>query len=168
MKETLADNHTIGFRTIIERDNKQIEDIIRKAMTEFNADPHTTIIGDPALKSMYRNFQKPRSVYFIAELDGQVVGGCGVSSLDGGNENTCELQRMFLVREARGMGIGKKLLELCVNKAKEFKFQEIYLETLSDMHIAIRLYKSFGFEKQSAPLGNTGHSGCNIYMIRKI
>lgn len=160
--------HKINFRIIKESDNRQLEEIIRTVMTEFDANPRTTIIGDPALKSMYQNFRKPGSIYFIAEIDGKMVGGCGIAPLDGGSENTCELQRMFLLKEARGLGIGKRLLELCLESAKKHNFQEMYLETLSDMHTAIGLYQRFGFEKQPGPIGNTGHSGCNVYMLRKI
>ncbi len=165
MSDTIHGHQKVSFRLISETDNSQLENIIRKAMTEFRADPQTTIIGDPALKTMYQNFRGQRSIYYIAEVEGEMAGGCGIAPLAGGDENTCELQRMFLKKEARGLGLGKKLLELCLIKAKEFGYRLVYLETLSDMHAAISLYKSFGFEKNSDPIGNTGHGGCNVYMI---
>ena len=155
----------ITIRPIRLNDNEQLEKVIRTAMTEFNADPLTTIIGDPKLRTMYQNFQKSNAAYFIVDVSGKIMGGCGVAALDGSDENICELQRMFLAREVRGNGIGKKLLELCVETAKKYNYTKMYLETLSDMHAAIRLYRSSGFVMQPNPAGNTGHSGCNIYML---
>jgi putative acetyltransferase len=159
-------NDTIPtFRKIRPGDNPLIEAIVRKAMTEFNANPKTTIIGDPSLKTMYENYREERSVYYIAELEGVVVGGCGIKQLDGSKENICELQRMFLSKEARGKGIGKKLMELCLSDAKKFNYKQVYLETLSDQHEAMVLYKKTGFKLIPLPLGDTGHGGCDVNMI---
>jgi putative acetyltransferase len=158
----------ISIRPIRPGDNGQIEQIVRTAMQEFNANPRTTIIGDPALKTMFENFQKPRSAYFIAEVNGEIAGGCGVSPLDGGDEDTCELQRMFLLKQMRRLGIGKSLLELSIATARQFRFDRMYIETLSDMHSAISLYLKNGFERIEHTLGQTGHSGCNLFMIKKL
>ena len=75
------------------------------------------------------------------------------------------LQRMFIRKSARGKGIGSMLMEQCVADAKAFKFSSMYLETLSNMHEAISLYKKSGFRIIPHPLGKTGHSGCDVSMI---
>lgn len=164
----VSHGHRILIRPIRPEDSQILAKIIREAMAEFNADPHTTIIGDPALDTMYDNYQDARSAYFIAEADDRIVGGCGVAPLKGGDEKICELQRMFLSKDLRGLGIGRNLLEICLNSARGFKYTHMYLETLSDMLKAIDLYTNFGFAKISGPLGNTGHTGCNVNMIRPI
>ena len=153
------------IREIRIEDNKIIAEIIRSVMATFDADPETTIIGDPTLDTMYNNYQTPKATYYVLEEDGKVVGGCGIKHLDHSDDNICELQRMFLLPSSRGKGFGKKLMELCLDKAREYGYEEIYLETLSQMKTAIGLYKRYGFEISSKPKGNTGHSGCNVYMI---
>lgn len=153
------------IRRIQQEDNHIIELIIRKVMSEFNTDPTTNILGDPTLPRMHETYLEHGAVYFVVELDGKIVGGCGIRQLDGSIENICELQRMFLLPEARGMGIAKELINLCINKAREYSYDQIYLETLSEMHNAIRLYTNTGFIKIDAALGATGHGGCNVHMI---
>ena len=153
------------IREIRKVDDPVIANIIRKVMSEFDADPRTTILGDPALDKMYSNYQSPRSVYYIIEEDDAIVGGCGIKHLDNSDDNICELQRMFLLPKSRGKGFGKTLIDMCIKKAKEFKYDEIYLETLSQMKKAISVYEKTGFKKISSPIGNTGHSGCNTYMM---
>ena len=152
------------IREITIEDNEIIASIIRTVMKEFHADPKTTILGDPTLDNMFTNYQSTGSAYFILEENDVVVGGCGLKHLDNSKENICELQRMFLLPESRGKGYGKKLIDLCLKKAREFGYEFIYLETLSQMKKAIQIYETAGFKKINNPKGNTGHSGCNVYM----
>ena len=153
------------IREITKQDNQLIAEIIRSVMKEFVADPKTTIIGDPTLDTMFANYQSPKSIYYIIEENKIVVGGCGIKQLDNTDENICELQRMFLLPSSRGKGFGKLLIDRCINKGKEFGYDEIYLETLSQMKKAISLYEKAGFKKINAPKGNTGHTGCNVQML---
>ncbi len=153
------------IREITQKDNQIIAEIIRMVMKEFDADPKTTIIGDPTLDTMFSNYQFPKAIYFIIEDNDTVIGGCGIKQLDNTSENICELQRMFLLPASRGKGYGKMLINLCQAKAREFGYDEIYLETLSQMKKAISLYEKAGFIKINAPKGNTGHSGCNVQML---
>jgi putative acetyltransferase len=156
---------TMNIRLIVPEDNAAIADVVRKVMTEYGADPKTTILGDPSLNTMYQNYDNKRSVYFVVENEmGKVVGGAGLKQLDGSEENICELQRMFLLPEARGKGLGKKLIQLCITKSKEMKYDKMYLESLSNMDSAIGLYTSSGFKRIPKSMGNTGHGGCDVFM----
>lgn len=156
------------IREIRKEDNEALAEIIREAMTSFNADPKTTILGDAALLTMYENYQEEGAEYFVVEYQGRVVGGCGIKQLDGSREPVCELQRMFLSPDVRGKGIGKSLIDLCLNRAKELGYKKVYLESLKNMHSAIALYQRSGFEKINAPLGNTGHGGCDVFMMKEL
>jgi putative acetyltransferase len=155
----------IFIRLIEEKDNPSMEKIIREVMSEFNADPKTTIIGDPMIKKMFSHYQDPRSVYFVLEKDGELLGGCGIASLPGDHNDICELQRMFIRKEIRKNGFGKKLLAKSIDSAKNFGYKKMYLETLDEMTSAISLYKKSGFKPLKKRLGMTGHSGCNVQMI---
>jgi len=153
------------IREIRKEDNPTIARIITESMMEFEADPDTTILGDPVIHSMSENYKDGRSIYYIVELDGKIEGGCGIKQVEGTEENICELQRMFLSEEVRGYGIGKILLEICLSDAKAFAFKKVYIETLSRMTNAIKLYEKSGFRQIEQAVGNTGHPGCNVYMI---
>jgi putative acetyltransferase len=75
---------------------------------------------------------------------------------------------MFLRKEFRSKGYGKLLLELCIEKARKFNYSAVYLETLSQMQAAINLYTQHGFSILKKPIGNTGHTGCNVQMILEL
>lgn len=162
---TIIVNSDIFIYPIEQKDNPIIASIIRNAMTEFNADPKTTILGDPTLDAMFENYLSDRSIYYILKYKGEYAGGCGIKHLDHTDENICELQRMFLNKSVRGLGLGKILIDLCLDKAREFHYEKIYLETLSPMKAAIHLYEKTGFRKINQPLGQTGHTGCDVQMI---
>jgi putative acetyltransferase len=156
------------LREIKNDDNSAIAEIIRAVMTEYGADPKTTVLGEPVLDTMFENYQLPRCIYFVAEINGEIAGGCGIAPLEGSSDNTCELQRMFLKKETRGKGTGKALLEACLHSALEFGYAKMYIESFSNMDRALRLYKAYGFRPLAGPLGSTGHTGCNVHMALEL
>jgi putative acetyltransferase len=106
--------------------------------------------------------------YFIAELDGQVVGGGGIFPSDGLAEDTCELVKMYLKPEVRMMGLGAKIISNCIQFAREKNYKRIYLESMPELKRAISVYEKFGFAYLSNPMGNTGHHGCSVWMCLEL
>ena len=100
---------------------------------------------------------------FATELFAGVVGGGGIAPLDGGDPSICELRKMYFLPDARGHGLGEQLLRRCLDAARGFGFATCYLETLARMDDARKLYRKFGFQPLCAPMGNTGHFGCDSY-----
>jgi putative acetyltransferase len=106
-------------------------------------------------------YEGPRSAYFVAEREGKIVGGAGIGPLAGADSHTCELRKMYLLPAARGHGLGRRLLEACLDEARRMNYRTCYLETLAQMERARDLYERFGFLPLEAPMGDTGHFGCN-------
>lgn len=158
----------LKIRPIALSDNPFIAEIVLSVMADYDADPQTTIAGDPALHQMYQNYQEERAAYFVAIWNGQVVGGCGIRQLAGTEENICELQRMFILPEVRGKGIGKALIEKCIWQAERFGYWQMYIETLSEMIPARQLYKKYGFHEVACRMGHTGHGGCDVKMLKAL
>ena len=75
---------------------------------------------------------------------------------------------MYVLPEARSLGIGKQLMEKCLQSAKDFGFDTCYLETMPNMEDAQKLYQKTGFEYLNQPLGNTGHTSCLVWMIKEL
>jgi len=114
-------------------------------------------------------YSVPGAAYFVVETeDGRVIGGGGIAKLEGGEPGVCELRKMYFLQEARGAGMGEKLLRHCLSVAKELGFETCYLETLSGMDAAMRLYEKAGFKKLCAPMGATGHGGCDRWYAREL
>lgn len=158
----------VVIRPIEKRDEGILAAVVRKVMIEYNGDPKTTILGDPSLDTMYTNYQEPGASYYIAEIEGKIEGGAGVRKLDGGEPGICELQRMFLLPEARGKGVGKKLMEKCLADARKFGYKAVYIETLPNMVEATKLYEKSGFQYIPNRMGNTGHVGCGVFMLKAL
>jgi GNAT superfamily N-acetyltransferase len=96
------------------------------------------------LKDVEANYLARGGVFDVIEDDEAIVGTIALYPVDG---QVCELRKMYLVREARGQGLGKFLLERAVVQARELGFKRIILETSSKLPAAIRLYINFGFHE---------------------
>ena len=62
-----------------------------------------------------------------------------------GQDGCCELKRLYVVPEARSMGLGKALLDAVLETAVRIGYREIRLDTLPDMSAALALYRQAGF-----------------------
>ena len=158
----------IKIRQIQPADNEALARIIRATLTEFGAARPGTVYYDPTTDALYQLFQKERSVYFVAERSGSIVGGGGIYPSDGLPKDTCELVKMYLLPEARGIGLGKLLIQKCLDFANEAGYAKVYLETMPELKQALATYARFGFEYLTQPMGNTGHHGCELWMIKEL
>ncbi|MHB0756664.1 GNAT family N-acetyltransferase [Polaribacter sp. M15] len=156
------------IREIESKDNLQLAKMVRSVILEMGAPKVGTAYEDKATDQMFETYQKEKATYFVVEHNNKVVGGAGIAQLDDFVGNICELQKMYFLPIARGKGLGTKLISVCLEKAKEFNFEHCYLETLPYMKAAVKLYKKYGFESLEAPMGNTCHYSCNVWMIKKI
>ncbi|MEQ1676559.1 MAG: GNAT family N-acetyltransferase [Chitinophagaceae bacterium] len=156
------------IRPILKADNPRIATIIRDTLTEFGANHPGTVYYDSTTDALFELFQKEKAAYNIAELDGKVVGGGGIYPTDGLPADTCELVKMYLLPEARGTGLGRKLIERSIETAKANGFKKMYLETMPELNQALKVYARFGFEYLDAPMGNSGHTGCKLWMMRSL
>ena len=156
------------IRPIERRDDAAVAAIIRTVMPEFGACGAGFAINDPEVDWMSRGYAAPRSAYFVLERAGQVLGGGGVAPLAGGPGDTCELRKMYFLPEARGLGAGAAMMQHCLAAARGFGFARCYLETLTGMDAAQRLYARSGFRRIDAPMGATGHGGCNTFYLRDL
>jgi putative acetyltransferase len=153
----------LALRPIRPEDDPAVAAIIRTVMPEFGAVGEGFAIRDPEVDFISRAYSGPRARYFVLERDGRVVGGGGVGPLAGADEGVCELRKMYFLSEARGGGMGEALVRKCIEVAREMAYRTMYLETLTGMDAAQRLYVRLGFERLTAPMGATGHHGCNRY-----
>jgi putative acetyltransferase len=157
-----------SIRLIQPGDSAAVASVIRTVMPEFGAVGPGFAIMDPEVDDMYSAYNRPRCAYFVVALGGGIVGGGGIAPLEGGNPDTCELRKMYFLPEARGLGFGRALLTRCLDAAREAGFRHVYLETLKSMAAARRLYEAFGFQARSAPLGATGHFGCDAWFTKTL
>lgn len=153
------------IRKIEPRDNASLAQIIKTSLEDLGYAIPGTVYTDEATNHLYDGFQGDKSIYFVVENNGIILGGSGIGPIPNQSENFCELQRMFLSKESRGLGIGRELMEKCVNFAKEQNYDLIYIETFEHMPGARKLYERTGFKYVDYSLGNTGHYSCDVKMV---
>lgn len=159
---------TFNIRKITKEDNPFIAAIIRACLAEFGANKPGTVYFDKTTDHLFELFQTKQSAYYIAVQSGKIIGGGGIFPSAGLPNGTCELVKMYLMPGSRGTGVGATLINTCMDTAREMGFDSIYIETLPELSKAINVYEKFGFEYLEKPLGNTGHFGCSVWMLKAL
>lgn len=156
------------IRPIQPIDNKQIAAVIRSVLIEHDVPKVGTAYADASLDCMFETYSAARSCYFVVEKEGEIIGGAGISRLENESETICELQKMYFLPEARGVGLGSEMMEKCLTFAQSVGFENCYLETMPYMQSAQKLYLKFGFHYIDAPMGCTGHTSCPVWMLKEL
>jgi putative acetyltransferase len=155
-------------RELRKEDNQEIAVIIRSVLAEFKANKPGTVYYDSSTDDLFSLFQTKQSAYFVATINNKIVGGSGVYPTTNLPEGCCELVKLYLLPDARGKGVGKALIQQCFTAAKNFGYTSMYLETMPELSTAVGMYEQVGFKYLQGALGNSGHFGCDIWMIKKL
>ena len=159
----------ITIRPIAAGDDAALARAIRDTLTEHGAAKPGTAYYDAATDHLPALFARtPRSAYFVAEQAGAVLGGGGIFPTPGLPPDTVELVKLYLLPAARGRGVGKALINNCLQAARAAGYTRVYLETMPELTQAVPLYEQLGFTYLPQPLGDSGHFGCQLWMLRVV
>ncbi len=153
------------IREIRTTDNEAVFHIITSVLNEFEAPKSGTALADPELHNMAAAYEHGRRNYYVAELSDKILGCCGIGPLSGVENNVAELQKMYVLPEGRNLGIASGLIETCLQTARNLGYRQCYLETFPTMEAAQKLYLRNGFRYLDQPLGQTGHTSCQVWML---
>ena len=141
------------YRKIEASDDKRIAEIIRMNLEKFQLDIPGTAYFDPQLDQLsayYTIGTKPRVYFVVLNENDQVAGGVGIAEFEGISD-CAEIQKLYLDDSIKGKGCGRKLMEVAENWAKEAGYQQLYLETHSNLKAAIKLYEKSGYKQIERP-----------------
>jgi putative acetyltransferase len=158
----------IQIRPIQLADNTGIAQVIRTTLKEFGANKPGTVYFDSSTDHLFELFQVPGAMYQVALLEGEIVGGGGIYPTEGLPADTCELVKMYVLKKVRGIGLGRDLIQKSLDYAKEVGYKKVYLETMPELQQALATYQKFGFKYINQPLGNSGHFGCDLWMLKEL
>ncbi len=159
---------TLHIRAIEQRDEPDLARMIRDVFDEHEAPRQGTVYSDPTTDHLYDFFERPGSICWVAILQGKAVGCCGIYPTQGLPKGCAELVKFYLSKDARGKGIGSQLMRRSIESARQLGYKLLYLESLPHFDRAIDMYKRSGFRTLEHPMGNSGHTSCNIWMIKDL
>ncbi len=158
--------YTYQIRPITPADDPKIARIIRDNLERFHLDIPGTAYFDKELDRLSEYYTTGKRRYFVVvREDNMVLGGVGVAEFDG-LADCAELQKLYLSEEAKGYGLGKKLMATAEEFAREAGYRRLYLETHSNLETAIGLYEKLGFRQIPKPEGVL-HSTMNRFYLKE-
>lgn len=155
-------------REVKKTDNLVLAKLIRKVFEEYKAPQNGTVYSDSATNYLYELFEKDKAILWVAEENEKIVGCCGVYPTEGLPNGYAELAKFYIAKKARGKGFGRELIASTIESALQFGYKNLYLESLPEFSNAVSWYKKLGFKKLDYRLGNSGHSSCNIWMLKSL
>ena len=143
----------LKYRRITAADDEAIAKIVRTNLEKSHLNIPGTVYYDPELDhlSVYYNDVPTKRCYFIAldEVD-CVIGGVGIAEFKG-IEDCAEMQKLYLDDSAKGKGYSKELVAAAESWAKDTGYKKLYLETHSNLTVAMKLYEKLGFKQIEKP-----------------
>jgi len=120
-------------------------DLIRELFTEY-----TDMLGidltfqgfDEEIHTLPGKYALPKGRLYIAVCDDDLAGCIALRPLD---EKCCEMKRLFVRPQFRGLKIGKLLIDTIIAEAKNMQYKYMVLDSLSSLEKAVSIYKSMGF-----------------------
>lgn len=158
----------ISIRELLPEESAELSRVLLDVLTEYGCNKPGYAAKDREMHELYKAYKQPGCKYFVAHIGNKVVGGAGIAPLIKGDGKTCELRKMYLLKEARGLGIGSMLLKKCLEEAKKLGYSFCYLETTSSMSKAHQLYLKHGFKEIKERKGNTGHWACDKFFEKRL
>ncbi|MFC0233966.1 GNAT family N-acetyltransferase [Vagococcus entomophilus] len=153
------------IRKIGIQDNAPLKKIIQDSLKSLGLAIPGTAYFDPELGALAEYYaRRAHAQYWVVENEaGVILGGCGIAPFDEGKK-ICEFQKLYLVPQAKGLGLGKKLMHHALEFADKY-YDSCYLETSSSLTSAIHLYDYFGFTQLKAPLDGSPHAAMDRWYI---
>jgi len=135
------------LRAASNQDRPAIERLVFGTLREFNLapDPDET---DADLRDIEATYRKRGGCFDVLMSDaGEIVGTIGLYRV---SKTMCELRKMYLDKNIRGQGHGRRLLEHALTRARELGFTRVILETADVLKAALVLYERYGFKEYTA------------------
>ncbi|MDF2535941.1 MAG: acetyltransferase [Bacillales bacterium] len=125
--------------------NQEMIDEARQLFIEYSKSMKVDLCFqnfEEELKTLPGKYAPPDGALILAVVNSKAVGCVALRKISDG---ICEMKRLYVCDDFRGLGIGAKLIEMVIEEAKLLKYDFIRLDTLPTMIKAQELYISLGF-----------------------
>ena len=162
-------NLYMKYREIASQDDAALAKIVRDNLKTHNLDLPGTVYFDDNLDHLsdfYLDEDHKRFYYVLLDDDNNVIGGIGLAEFEF-YEDCAELQKLYLADDVKGSGIGYKLIGLIEDKAREYGYKRLYLETHTNLAAAVHIYENCGFKVIEKPVGVV-HATMNRFYLKDL
>ncbi len=156
------------IREMVPEDNLAIAELIRYNLKKHGLDIPGTVYFDEGIDNLYDFYSESekRGYYVLTDQEGTVVGGIGLAEISL-FENCAELQKLYLSDSAKGKGWGYKMISFLEEKMIEKGYKASYLETHSNLKVAIHTYEKSGYKEIKRPKGVV-HGAMNRFYYKNL
>ena len=152
-----------SFRPATNKDIPAITKLVKDILPEFGLE-YDSQTSDNDILDIEKSYSENGGIFLVSEnSEGNIIA---TAALFRESDKVCTLRKMYVVKNYRGMGLGKILMEQILQKAASLNFREIMLETNAGMFSAIRLYEYYGFIKTDGTVPSSPR--CNVVMKKKL
>lgn len=153
------------IREMSQEDNAKVKEIIQSSLESLGLAIPGSAYYDLQLNDLHKYYANLNHAnYWVAEIEEEIVGGVGIAPFNE-HDKVCELQKLYLIPKAQGLGLSKKLMETALSFAFEH-YEQCYLETMHELKAACILYEKFGFTLLNEPLPGSDHSAMDAWYIK--
>lgn len=130
-----------NLRKANKEDEPKIMDLVESVLGDYGLKTNP-LETDKDLSDLENYYFNKNGWFAVIEKENEIIGSYGIFQID---RKTCELRKMYLLKNYQGKGLGKLMMEDAFNKAKERGYSEIVLETNKLLDKALSLYVKYGF-----------------------
>lgn len=154
---------------IMKDDDAAIAAIIRANLERYHLNIPGTAYFDPELDHLsryYNSGSEARTYFILTEESGRVIGGAGMEKFPG-VDRCAEVQKLYVAEGWKGRGYGKLLMKTIEEYARAAGFCRLYLETHSNLEVAMRMYEKYGFHLIGRP-ESVVHSTMDRFYMKEL
>lgn len=156
------------IRNIEATDDAALAQLIRSILKNRGLDVPGTAYFDPELDHLSAYYAaSPQRAYFVAEQNGELIGGAGCAPL-AGVPYVAEVQKLYVAPAARRQGVATQLMDAVEDFARNAGFLHTYLETHHALPEALTLYQKRGYTQMEAPYPGSPHTTMDYFFTKEL
>lgn len=156
----------MNYAPLTQEYDAAVADLIRTNLKAHDLDIPGTVYFDEGLDHLSDFYCQPRRAYYVLLNGGAVIGGIGLAEFSGFS-GCCELQKLYLRDDVKGCGLGHMLVSFIEEKAREMGYKQMYLETHTNLEVAIHIYEKNGYREIERP-DCVVHSTMNKFYLKEL
>lgn len=157
----------MNLRLIKKEDNPFVKELIQTSLEEVGLAIPGTAYFDPHIDNLYEYYLTNKNAnYWVIEQENKIVGGVGIAPFSS-DHKICELQKIYVANNFRGLGLSNKLMDVALEYASTY-YEQCYLETHTLLDAACRLYEKYDFKLLTQPITGSEHSAMNAWYLKDL